>query len=155
MTDTFEMSMMGELTYFLGLQVTQKASGIFIHQIKYVHSMLDKFGFSSSNSCHTLMATSLKLDNYEQGILVDPNLYRGMIGSLLYLTASRPDIQFSVCLCARFQSSPRKSHLSAVKRIFRYLKGTASMGSWYSKNDSFGLLAYSDSDYALVKMDCV
>ncbi|CAN1780900.1 Retrovirus-related Pol polyprotein from transposon RE1 [Linum perenne] len=78
-----------------------------------------------------------------------------MIGSLLYLTASRPDIQFSVCLCARFQSSPRKSHLSAVKRIFRYLKGTASMGSWYSKNDSFGLLAYSDSDYALVKMDCV
>ncbi|CAN1140581.1 Retrovirus-related Pol polyprotein from transposon RE1 [Linum perenne] len=83
--------------------------------------MLDKFGLANSNSCHTPMATSVKLDKDEQGILVDPKLYRGMIGSLLYLTATRPDIQYSVCLCARFQSSPKESHLSAVKWIFRYL----------------------------------
>ncbi|CAN1132784.1 Retrovirus-related Pol polyprotein from transposon RE1 [Linum perenne] len=148
MTQNFEMSMMGELTYFLGLQVNQKSSGILIHQSIYVHSMLEKFGLANSNSCHTPMATSLKLDKDEQGTAVDPKLYRGMIGSLLYLAASRPDIQYSVCLCARFQSSPKESHLSVVKRIFRYLKGTTSMGLWYPRNDSFDLLAYSDSDYA-------
>ncbi|KAJ9547528.1 hypothetical protein OSB04_020071 [Centaurea solstitialis] len=76
-----------------------------------------------------------------------------MIGSLLYLTASRPDIMFSTCLCARFQADPKESHLNAVKRIFRYLKGTPDLGLWYPKDSGFDLIGYSDSDFAGSKLD--
>jgi len=99
------------------------------------------------------MSTSIKLESDEKGKPVDAKHFRGMIGSLLYLTTSRPDIQFSVCLCARYQSSPKESHLIAVKRIFRYLSGTHEMGIWYPAGSSFNLISYSDADYAGCKID--
>ncbi|GMI85146.1 hypothetical protein HRI_002183900 [Hibiscus trionum] len=99
------------------------------------------------------MSSSIKLDKDEGGKCVDSKLYRSMIGSLLYLTASRPDIMFSVCLCARFQASPRESHLVAIERIFRYLRDTPTLGLWYPKDSSFSLHAYSDADYGGCKID--
>ena len=99
------------------------------------------------------MATSIKLDSDEKGKQVDSKLYRGMIGSLLYLTACRPDIQFSVCLCARFHSCPKESHLLAVKRIFRYLVSSIDIGLWYPIGCDLTLIAYTDADYAGCKVD--
>jgi hypothetical protein len=101
----------------------------------------------------TLMHPSSNLDKDETGKIVHEKEYRGMIGSLLYLTASRPDIVFAVGLCARFQTSPRESHLTAVKRIFRYLVGTTNLGLWYSKDSIFDLIAYCDFDYAGDKIE--
>ncbi|GKD57489.1 hypothetical protein Tco_1290876 [Tanacetum coccineum] len=114
---------MGELTFFLGLLVTQKDDGIFISQDKYVDDILKKFGFSTVKTASTPMETSKPLIKDESVKYVDVHLYRSMIGSLMYLTSSRPDIMFAVCACARFQVTPKVSHLQAVKRIFRYLKG--------------------------------
>ncbi|GJR27429.1 putative ribonuclease H-like domain-containing protein [Tanacetum coccineum] len=119
----FQMSSMGELTFFLGLQVTQKDDGIFISQDKYVDEILKKFGFLTVKTASTPMETLKSLMKDENAEDVDVHLYRSMIGSLMYLTSSRPDIMFVVCACARFQVTPKVSHLHAVKRIFRYLKG--------------------------------
>src|SRR5581483_8372385 len=105
----FEMSMMGELTFFLGLQVKQSSEGIFINQAKYVQDVLKKYKLSDVSPMRTPMATSLKLHKDTCGTSVEPKLYRGMIGSLLYLTASRPDIMFSTCVCAKYQSDPKES----------------------------------------------
>ena len=101
----------------------------------------------------TPMSSSCKLDKDECGKSVDQKLYRGMIGLLQYLTASRPDIMFSVCMCARFQSAPKESHLLAVKRILRYLSGSIEIGLWYSRESSYELIAYSDADFAGCKLD--
>ncbi|GKC27960.1 putative ribonuclease H-like domain-containing protein [Tanacetum coccineum] len=121
----FQMSSMGELTFFLRLQVTQKDDGIFISQDKYVDEILKKFGFSTVNTASTPMETSKPLIKDENPEDVDVHLYRSMIGSLMYLTSSRSNIIFVVCACARFQVTPTVSHLYAVKRIFRYLKGAS------------------------------
>ncbi|MGI4673366.1 hypothetical protein ACR2XN_28275, partial [Klebsiella pneumoniae] len=94
-----------------------------------------------------------QIDQDKTGKKVDITSYRGMIGSLLYLTASRPDIMFATCLCARFQADPKESHLIAVKRIFRYLKGTPTLGIWYPKGTGFDLVGYTDSDFAGCKID--
>ncbi|KAJ9564691.1 hypothetical protein OSB04_000657 [Centaurea solstitialis] len=153
MKSEYKMSMMGELTFFLGLQIKQSEKGIFINQGKYVHEMLKKFDLTSCTPMKTPMAPPLTLDKDSKGKSVDVTLYRGMIGSLLYLTASRPDIMYSTCLCARYQAEPKESHLTAVKRIFRYLKGTPNLGLWYSKDSGFDLTAYSDSDFAGCKID--
>ncbi|KAJ9546343.1 hypothetical protein OSB04_018886 [Centaurea solstitialis] len=153
MKSEYKMSMMGELTFFLGLQIKQSEKGIFINQGKYVHEMLKKFDLTSCTPMKTPMAPPLSLDKDSKGKPVDVTLYRGMIGSLLYLTASRPDIMYSTCLCARYQAEPKESHLTAVKRIFRYLKGTPNLGLWYSKDSGFDLTAYSDSDFAGCKIN--
>ncbi|KAJ9535657.1 hypothetical protein OSB04_un001191 [Centaurea solstitialis] len=136
-----------------GLQIKQSEKGIFINQGKYVHEMLKKFDLTSCTPMKTPMAPPLSLDKDSKGKPVDVTLYRGMIGSLLYLTASRPDIMYSTYLCARYQAEPKESHLTAVKRIFRYLKGTPNLGLWYSKDSGFDLTAYSDSDFAGCKID--
>ncbi|GJX65182.1 putative ribonuclease H-like domain-containing protein [Tanacetum coccineum] len=149
----FQMSSMGELTFFLGLQVTQKDDGIFISQDKYVDEILKKFGFSTMKTASTPMETSKPLLKDAEAEDVDVHLYRSMIGSLMYLTSSRPDIMFDVCACARFQVTPKVSHLHAVKRIFRYLKGQPKLGLWYPKDSPFDLEAYSDSDYAGASLD--
>ncbi|GJW14881.1 retrovirus-related pol polyprotein from transposon TNT 1-94 [Tanacetum coccineum] len=133
MHDEFEMSMMGELNFFLGLQIKQMEDGIFFNQSKYIKEMFKKFGLEDSKPMKTPMSSDTKLTKDEECESVDSTKYRGMIGSLLYLTASRPDIMFSVCLCARFQEAPKTSHLEAVKRIFRYIKGTTHLGLWYPK----------------------
>ena len=98
-------------------------------------------------SSKTLMSTTTKLNKDENGKPVDEKRFSGMIGSLLYLTASRPDIMFATCLCARFQSSPRESHLNVIKRIFKYLSGTLHLGLWYPWSSSFDLISYSDADF--------
>ncbi|WVZ58409.1 hypothetical protein U9M48_008685 [Paspalum notatum var. saurae] len=148
MAKEFEMSMIGELTFFLGFQIKQLKEGTFIYQEKYTRDLLKRFKMDDCKPIDTPMSTNTKLDIDESGIKVDQTLYRSMIGSLLYLCASRPDIMFSVCLCARFLADPRQSHLSAVKRILRYLKHTPSIGLWYPKSANFELLGYSNSDFA-------
>ncbi|KAJ9547054.1 hypothetical protein OSB04_019597 [Centaurea solstitialis] len=148
-----KMSMMGELTYFLGLQIKQSEKGIFINQGKYVLDMLKKFDLTSCTPMKTPMAPPLSLDKDSNGKPIDVTLYRGMIGSLLYVTTSRPDIMYSTCLCARYQVEPKESQLTDVKRIFRYLKGTPNLGLWYSKDSGFDLTASSDSDFAGCKID--
>ncbi|KAJ9544469.1 hypothetical protein OSB04_024176 [Centaurea solstitialis] len=153
MKTEYKLSMMGELTYFLGIQIKQSEKGIFINQGKYVHDMLKKFHLTSCTPMKTLMAPPLLLDKDSNGKPIDVTLYRGMIGSLLYLTASRSDIMYSTCLCAHNQAEPKESHLTTVKRIFRYLKGTPNLGLWYAKDSGFDLNAYSDSDFAGCKID--
>nr|GEW40705.1 hypothetical protein [Tanacetum cinerariifolium] len=150
MKDKFQMSSMGELTFFLGLLVKQKKDGIFISQDKYVAEILRKFGLTKGKSASTPIDTEKPLLKDSDGEDVDVHTYRSMIGSLMYLTSSRPDIMFKVCACARFQVTPKASHLHAVKRIFRYLKGKPHLGLWYPKDSPFDLVAYSDSDYAVV-----
>jgi hypothetical protein len=148
MHDEFEMSMMGELNFFLELQIKQLEDGIFFNQSKYIKDMLKKFGLEDSKPIKTPMSTETKLTKDEESEFVDSTKYRGMIGSLLYLTASRPDIMFSVCLCARFQEDPKTTHLEAVKRIFRYNKGTTHLGLWYPKGTGIDTIVYADSDHA-------
>ncbi|WVZ58322.1 LOW QUALITY PROTEIN: hypothetical protein U9M48_008603 [Paspalum notatum var. saurae] len=144
-TKKFEISMIGELTFFLGFQIKQLREGTFIYQEMYTRDLLKRFKMDNCKPIETPMATNTKLDADESGIKVDQTLYRSMIGSLLYLCASRPDIMFNVCSCA---ADPKESHITAVKRILRYLKHTPSIGLWYPKGASFELLGYSDSDFA-------
>ncbi|WVZ80792.1 LOW QUALITY PROTEIN: hypothetical protein U9M48_028243 [Paspalum notatum var. saurae] len=143
----FEMSLMGELQFFLGLQIKQGPEGTFVHQAKYTRDILNKFNMGDSKPMTTPMSTNMALDADEDGEAVVQKEFRGMIGSLLYLTATRPDIQFAVCLCARYQASPRSSHCQAVKRIFRYLKFTPELGLWYSSGSYLSLRGFSDADH--------
>jgi len=152
MQDEFEMSMIGELHFFLGLQIKQGKHGLFIHQSKYCTELLKKFHMEACKESSTPMATNCYLDIDETGPVVEQTKYRGMIGSLLYLTASRPNIMHSVCVCARFQSCPKESHLTAVKRIFKYLKGTRNLGLWYLHGSNIFLVGYSDSDFVVAKL---
>ncbi|GJV04611.1 putative ribonuclease H-like domain-containing protein, partial [Tanacetum coccineum] len=144
----FQMSSMGELIFFLGLQVQQKEDGIFISQDKYVADILKKFDFTTVKAASTLIETNKALNKDEEAEDVDVYLYKSMIGSLMYLTTSKPDIMFAVCACARFQVTPKTSHLHAVKRIFRYLKGQPKLGLWYHRDSPFDLESFYDSDYA-------
>ncbi|GJY29360.1 putative ribonuclease H-like domain-containing protein [Tanacetum coccineum] len=149
----FQMSSIGEIIFFLGLQVKQNEDGIFISQDKYVTKILKKFGFSDVKTGSTPMEIHKPLLKDVDGEDVDEHIYRSMIGSLMYLTSLRPDIMFVVCVCARFQVNPKVSHLHAVKRIFRYLKGQSKLGLWYPKDSPFDLVAYTDSDYAGASLD--
>ena len=142
------MSLMGELQFFLRLQIKQGPEGTFIHQAKYMKDVLMKFGMWDSKPMSILMRTNTALDEDEDREAVDQKEFRGMIGSLLYLTAIRPDIQFAVCLCVCYQSSPRTSHRQVVKHILRYLKYTSELGFWYSSGSSLFLRGFSDSDFA-------
>ncbi|GJW51756.1 putative ribonuclease H-like domain-containing protein [Tanacetum coccineum] len=153
MKDKFQMSSMGELTFFLGLLVKQKKDGIFISQDKYVAEILKKFNYTDVKSASTLVDLEKPLVKDGDADDVDVHLYRSIVGSLMYLTTSRPDIMFAVCACARFQVTPKTSHLLAVKRIFRYLKGKLTLGLWYYRNSPFELVAYTDSDYAGATQD--
>nr|GEV64367.1 putative ribonuclease H-like domain-containing protein [Tanacetum cinerariifolium] len=153
MKDKFQMSSMGELTFFLGIQVKQKDDGIFISHDKYVSKVLRKFSLTDSKSASTSIDTEKPLLKDPDGEDVDVHIYRSMIGSLMYLTSSRPDIMFFVCACARFHVTLKVSHLHIVKRIFRYLKGKPHLGLWYPKDSPFNLMAYSDSNYARASLD--
>ncbi|KAK6151739.1 hypothetical protein DH2020_014374 [Rehmannia glutinosa] len=153
MQSKFEMSMMGELTFFLGLQVKQLKDGTFISQTKYTKELMKKFGMEEKSSVKILMNTSTKKYMDADGKAIDQTRYRALIGSLLYLTASMPDITFAVGVCARFQSAPKKSHMTAAKRILRYLKGCQEVGLWYPKEGGFKLVGYADSDYAGCRVD--
>ncbi|GJW70320.1 retrovirus-related pol polyprotein from transposon TNT 1-94 [Tanacetum coccineum] len=148
MCSKFKMSMMGKILFFLGLQIFQNPRGIFINQSKYALESLKKYGFDSCDPVDTPMVEKSKLDEDKEGKAVDPSHYRGMIGTLFYLTTSRPDLQFAICMCAWYQAWPTKKHLHAVKRIVRYLKGTVNRGLWYPKDSSIALTSFADADHA-------
>ncbi|GKB19636.1 retrovirus-related pol polyprotein from transposon TNT 1-94 [Tanacetum coccineum] len=148
MTTKFKMSMMGQMSFFLGLQISQSLRGIFINQSKYASKIVKKYGMLTSDSVDTPTVEKSKLGEDLQGTPIDATLYHGMIGSLMYLTSSRPDLIYAVCLCARYQAKPTEKHLNAVKRIFRYLKGTINMGLWYSKDTGMSMTAYADAYHA-------
>nr|GEZ01347.1 retrovirus-related Pol polyprotein from transposon TNT 1-94 [Tanacetum cinerariifolium] len=153
MVKHFEMSMMGKIKFFLGLLVNQFSNGIFINQYKYILDILKRFGMENCDTVPTPMVEQAKLKLDLVGKLVDHTDYRSMIGSVMYVTSSRLDIMFSTCMCARYQENPNEHHVSAIRRIFRYLRGTINLGLWYSKDSSFDLTAYSDADHAGCHLD--
>ncbi|GJX94500.1 hypothetical protein Tco_0349086 [Tanacetum coccineum] len=138
----------GRVKLLLGSANQTNGRQIFFNQSKYIKEMLKKFGLEDSKPTKTLMSTEIKLTKDDEAGSVDSFKYRGMIGSLLYLTASRPDIMFSVCLCARFQENPKTTHLEAVNRIFRYIRGTSHLGLWYPKGTGIETVVYVNSDHA-------
>ncbi|GJT35313.1 retrovirus-related pol polyprotein from transposon TNT 1-94 [Tanacetum coccineum] len=148
MKSRFEMSMIGEMTFFLGLQFNQSPCGIFINQSNYMLEFLKKYGMETCDPIGTPMEIKDKLDLDQNGTLVDATKYRSMIGALMYLTSSRPDIVQATCLCAWYQAKPTEKHLKEVKRIFCYLQGTVNMGLWYTKDSGFELTGFLDADYA-------
>jgi hypothetical protein len=153
MIQKFEKYMMGELKYFLGFQIKQLQEGTFISQTKYIQDILMKFGMKDGKPIKTPMGTNGHLDLDTGGKSVDQTVYQSMIGSLLYLCASRPDIMLSVCMCTRFQADPKEVKLRTVKRIMRYLVYTPKFGLWYPKGSTFDLIGYSDADWAGCKID--
>jgi hypothetical protein len=149
----FELSMMGVLTFVLRFQIKQAKEGTFISQMKYTRDILKKFDMDKAKSIKTSMGTNGHLDLDLGDTSVDQKVYRFMIGSLLYVYASRPDIMLSVCMCVRFQAALKDYHLRTVKRIMRYLVLTPNLGIWYPKGSYFELLGYSDADCAGCKVD--
>ncbi|XP_047309908.1 uncharacterized mitochondrial protein AtMg00240-like [Impatiens glandulifera] len=144
---------MGELGFFLGLQVCQLEGDTFINQAKYTKELLKKFSMENYYVASTPMNTTVKLDKDEVGQIVDITAYRGKIGSLLYLIENRPHILFTVRVCERFQTNPKQSHYVAAKRILKYLKGTQNVGLWYPNDSSFNLISYANANYASCKVD--
>ena len=138
------MSMIGKLTHFLGLKIRQQDLGIFLSQSKYARNLVKKFDLEFASSVRTPMSPNVKHTIDLLGKSVDSSLYRSMIGSLLYLTASKPDISYSVRVCARYQVNPKESHMIALKRIIKYVKTTVDFGVWYSKDTNDVLAGYSD-----------
>ncbi|XP_057790848.1 uncharacterized mitochondrial protein AtMg00810-like [Salvia miltiorrhiza] len=147
------MAMMGQMNFFLGLQVKQTKEGILINQSKYAKELINKFGIQHMKSVKIPMNTNWKVDPKNEGKSVSSTKYREIIGSLLYLTARRPDIAFAVGFCARYQSDPKEAHMDATKRIVRQLKGTPNIGLWYLVDNNFKLSGYSDSDFVGCKID--
>ncbi|GJU78611.1 retrovirus-related pol polyprotein from transposon TNT 1-94 [Tanacetum coccineum] len=148
MSSRLKMSMMGKMSFFLGLQVSQNPRGIFINQSDNALEMLKKYGLENCDAVDIPMVERSKLDKDPQGTQVDPTCYHSMVGSLMFLTASRLDPVFAVYMCARYQAKPTEKHLIAVKRVFRYLKGTINIGLWSFKDTRFGLTAFTDADHA-------
>ena len=149
MKSEFDMTDLGKMRYFLGIEVIQKPEeGIFICQRKYAAEVIDMFGMQHHNPVCNPIVPGQKIGRDEAGEKVDPTLYKQMVGSLMYLTASRPDLMFVVCLLSRFMASPTQLHLGVAKRVLRYLKGTLECGIWYRRGAMSDLVAYTDSDYA-------
>ncbi|GKA00817.1 retrovirus-related pol polyprotein from transposon TNT 1-94 [Tanacetum coccineum] len=148
MKSCFKMSMIGEMMFFLGLQVNQSPRGIFINQSNYVLEILKKYRMETCDPIGAPMETKNKLDLDKNGTSINAMKYQSMIGALMYLTSSRPDIVHATCLCAWYQAQPTEKYLREVKRIFRYLRGTVNMGLWYTKDFGFELTNFSDDDHA-------
>lgn len=143
----FEMTDMGLMSYFLGIEVLQTEQGIFISQRKYAADILRRFKMESCNPIMTPVQERLKLEKDGPGDFVNPTLYKQLVGSLRYLTSTRPDITFGVGLISRFMEAPRQSHMMAAKRILKYIKGTQGDGIFYSSNCQVELVGYTDSDW--------
>ncbi|KAL0545765.1 hypothetical protein IC582_015657 [Cucumis melo] len=148
MQSEFEVSMVGELLCFLGLQIRQKNDDIFISQEKYARNIVKKFGLEQARNKRTPATTHVKLTKDIEGAEVDQKLYRSIVGSLLYLTASRPDIAYAMGIYARYQVVPRITHLKAVKRILKYVHRTCDFGMMYSYDITPTLVGYCDADWA-------
>ncbi|KAL0387727.1 UNVERIFIED_CONTAM: Retrovirus-related Pol polyprotein from transposon RE2 [Sesamum radiatum] len=148
MMKTFEMSDLGLMHFFLGIEINQEKEGIFICQRKYTETLLKKFKMESCKTVTTPLVTGEKYQKEDGSQKVDGSMYRSLIGSLLYLTATRPDIMFATCLLSRFMQSPSQVHYAAAKRILRYLRGTKDFGIWYKSTNDAKLVGYTDSDWA-------
>ncbi|XP_023733618.1 uncharacterized mitochondrial protein AtMg00810-like [Lactuca sativa] len=153
MTSKFQMIMNREINFFLGIQFKQVPQGIFTHQEKYTSELLKKFSMDNCSSAKVPMAFGYKISADPTGESVNQKAYHGMIGSLMYLTASRPGIVFPTGLCARYQADPKVSHLTAVKQIIRYLQGSKELGLWYPARNDFSLQAFTDADHAGCRLD--
>jgi hypothetical protein len=147
------MSMMSELNFSLGLQIKQTQGGTFVHQGKYPKDVLKKFDMGEVKPLSMPMSTTMTLDVDEDSEPVDQKEYMNVIGSLLYLTTTRPDIHFAVCMCACFQASPHTSHRQAVKQIMRYLRFIPEFGLWYSSSSVLSLCGYSDANFAGCRLE--
>ncbi|KAK4380916.1 Retrovirus-related Pol polyprotein from transposon RE2 [Sesamum angolense] len=148
MMKTFEMSDLGLIYFFLGIEINQEKEGIFICQRKYTENLLKKFKMESCKTVTTPLVTGEKYQKEDGSQKVDASIYRSLIGSLLYLTATRPDIMFATSLLSRFMQSPSQVHYAAAKRILRYLRGTKDFGIWYKSTNDAKLVGYTDSDWA-------
>jgi hypothetical protein len=146
MKKEFEMADLGPMKYFLGIEVNQDQSGIFISQSKYANDILKRFKMLTCKPTPTPIVTSLKLSKDDSGSNVDPTLFKRLVGSLMYLTTTRPNIMYGFSLISRFMEAPKDSHWKVGKRILRYVNGTRNFGISYSKTDEFELIGYTDSD---------
>jgi hypothetical protein len=144
----FDMTDLGKMRYFLGVEVLQKTDGIFISQKRYVMEVMERFGMDKSNSVLNPMVPGEKLQKHQDGIKIDSTYYKRIVGSLMYLTTTGPDVMFVVSLLSRYTEDPTKLHLQAARKILRYLKGTVDYGVFYKKGENEELVAYTDSDYA-------
>lgn len=153
MNKQFDMTDLGKMRFFLGIEVLQRADGVFICQRKYAAEVLSRFGMEESNSVRNPIVPGQKIDADKEGIKVDATQFKQMVGSLMYLTATRPDLMFVVSLICRFMANPTQLHFAAAKRVLRYLKGTMDYGVFYKKGGASEMVAYTDSDYAGDKED--
>lgn len=148
MKQEFDMSDLGKMRYFLGVEVLQCSEGIYISQKKFAKEVLERFGMEGSNSVYNPIVPGVKLSRDEGGVRVDATRYKQMVGSLMYLTVTRPDLMYVVSLASRFMASPTEMHSQVLKRVLRYVKGTVNLGIFYKRRGDEMLLAYTDSDYA-------
>ena len=142
------MTDLGSMRFFLGIEVMQRDNGIFICQRRYALEILRRFGMVESNEVNSPIVPRFKASKDKDGAPVDESVFKQLVGSLIYLTAIRPDIMFATSLTSRYMAKPTDFHLQAAKRILRYLKGTADYGIHYKRNKDSELEAYTDSDYA-------
>ncbi|XP_048447292.1 uncharacterized mitochondrial protein AtMg00810-like [Pyrus x bretschneideri] len=149
----FDMTYLGKMRYFLGIEVIQGFEGIFISQRKYAQEILERFNMDQCNSVLNPIVPGYKLTKDEGGIEVDGNVYKQMVGSLMYLTATRPDLMFVVSLISRYMERPTEVHMQTAKRVLRYVKGTTDLGIFYKKGGTEELIGYTDSDYAGDQVD--
>eukprot|EP00253_Pinus_taeda_P007060 PITA_07060 len=148
MKSEFEMTDLGFLKYFLGIEVDQSENGVFISQVKYVEAVLKRFNMQNNKAVVTPTVMGLKLTKEDSSKDFDPKLYKSIVGSLMYLTATRPDIMHAVSLISRFMERPKETHWHAAKRILWYVNGTKGFGILYFSSESFMLIGYTDSDWA-------
>jgi hypothetical protein len=148
MQSEFEMTDLGIMKYFLGIEVDQSTKGIFFCQKKYAANIIKRFRMEECNPTKTPIPLGTKLSKKDEGPTMDPTLYKSLVGSLLYLTTTRPDIMYAASLVSRFMESPKDSHWKMLKRILRYVVGTLNFGLWYTKYDSNQLSGYTESDFA-------
>ncbi|XP_027186900.1 secreted RxLR effector protein 161-like [Cicer arietinum] len=148
MKNQFEMSSLGEMNYFLDLEVYQYEDGFFLNQEKYAHEVLNKFRMESCKSVPTFLVSNLKFSKEDETEKIYVSLYRSLIGSLLYLTSSSPDLMYATSLLSRFMRSRTKTHFATSKRVLRYVKGTTQFGIWYKPSENGSLIGYVDSDWA-------
>ena len=147
MMKKYEMSDLGLLNYFLGIEIYQQEDGIFICQKKYAKTLLEKFKMMNCKSVATPFVVNEKLLKEDGSKEVDASIYRSLVGSLLYLTATRPDIMYATSLLSRYMHKPSQTHFGAAKRVLRYIQGTSDFGIMYKKNVEIKLLGFCDSDW--------